>query len=227
MSYQIITIDGPAGSGKSTLARYIARALGYYYLNTGAMYRAVTLEVLRTKKDPHNETICTEIAKGMDFSISRKNDITVLLCNGKPLSAEIQSEIVDKNVSFVSRHPGVRDIMAEKQRDLGQTGSLVAEGRDAGTRVFPQASAKLYVTASLEKRAERRYQEYLQKGLDGLDLEVIRNDLKKRDEIDSRRKHSPLAAASDAVILDTTNLTREEQFVKALDIVRERGIDQE
>ncbi|MBN1522691.1 MAG: (d)CMP kinase [Candidatus Aureabacteria bacterium] len=219
----IITIDGPAGSGKSTLARQLAEALDFAYLNTGFMYRALTLEVLQKKIDPEDEKECVRLARKMHFKIVKKDEEVFLYLDGKPVSEKIRSERVDRNVSIVSRHPEVRSIMVEKQRELGSKRDTVVEGRDAGTRVFPDARAKIFVTATIEERVKRRHLEYAEQG-QPVGLAVIMADLKKRDEMDSRRSCSPLSKAKDAFLLDTTGMTKEEQLKQALDILREKGV---
>ena len=223
----VITIDGPAGSGKSTLAKQLADALHFPYLNTGSMYRALTLDVLDQGIDPESEESCVSIARDMDFEIKSKEDMTFLTLNGDPLSEEIKSERVDKNVSITSRHPLVRDIMVEKQRMLGEKGSIIVEGRDAGTRVFTGAQAKIYVTASVDERARRRFQEYVSKGMDGITQEMIKEDIQKRDLLDSTRECSPLKIAHNALILDTTGLTKDSQLEKVLSVLREKGLVQD
>ena len=220
----IITIDGPAGSGKSTLAKELAEHLGFKYLNTGAMYRALTLLVLQKNIDPDNEDLCENIASKMAFEIQGKGISSILFINGKEVPTEIKTEIVDKNVSFVSKHVGVRSVMAQKQRDLGLKGNIVVEGRDAGTKIFPDAESKIFVTASIEERARRRYEEYKKKGVLGVNLEKTKDNMKKRDDIDSNRKHSPLTRAKNSIVIDTTDMTKEEQLNKTIEIISRKDI---
>jgi len=217
-----ITIDGPAGSGKSTLAKDLAKKLDFFYLNTGLMYRAMTLNVLEKKKSVESESDCLDVLNEMFFSLEKeKNELSELLLNGRKISHLVKTELVDKNVSIASKHKGVRKLMVEKQRSLAENKNIIVEGRDAGSVVFPDADVKLFVVASVEARAKRRYEEYLRKGMD-VDYNEILDDMKKRDFLDSHRKNSPLVKPEGAIEIDTSNLTVESQLELALKIIKER-----
>ena len=205
----IIAIDGPAASGKSTVARLLAEKLNYLFLDTGCMYRAATYAALSSDIDLQNETAVTELATQLNLDIQPADDeaderhYTVLL-NGQDITWEIRSPAVDKNVSLVSSYIGVRQEMVERQRDFGQRGHVVMVGRDIGTVVMPNAPLKLYITATAEERARRRWHDRQQQGHTD-SFEAILADVERRDEIDSNREHSPLRPADDAIIIDTTD----------------------
>lgn len=206
----IIAIDGPAGSGKSTSAKLIAKKLGYLYIDTGAMYRAITYLALKNKvvKD---ESRILELARKSKIELKYNDGNLVVMLNDHDISNEIRSTEVNANVSDVSKISAVRKLLVEKQRELGEKNNgVVMEGRDIGTVVFPNADVKIFLTASLDTRADRRAKEYFQNGSEVI-IEDIKNNLSNRDRIDSSRKDSPLIKAPDAIAIDTTNVTIEEQ----------------
>ena len=206
----IIAIDGPAGSGKSTSAKLIAKKLGYLYIDTGAMYRAITYLALKNKvvKD---ESRILELARKSKIELKYNYGNLVVMLNDHDISNEIRSTEVNANVSDVSKISAVRKLLVEKQRELGKKNNgVVMEGRDIGTVVFPNADVKIFLTASLDTRADRRAKEYFQNGSEVI-IEDIKNNLSNRDRIDSSRKDSPLIKAPDAIAIDTTNVTIEEQ----------------
>ena len=206
----IIAIDGPAGSGKSTSAKLIAKKLGYLYIDTGAMYRAITYLALKNKvvKD---ESRILELARKSKIELKYNDGNLVVMLNDHDISNEIRSTEVNANVSDVSKISAVRKLLVEKQRELGEKNNgVVMEGRDIGTVVFPNADVKIFLTASLDTRADRRAKEYFQNGSEVI-IEDIKNNLSNRDRIDSSRKDSPLIKAPDAIAIDTTNVTIQEQ----------------
>ena len=206
----IIAIDGPAGSGKSTSAKLIAKKLGYLYIDTGAMYRAITYLALKNKvvKD---ESRILELARKSKIELKYNYGNLVVMLNDHDISYEIRSKEVNAHVSDVSKISAVRKLLVEKQRELGEKNNgVVMEGRDIGTVVFPNADVKIFLTASLDTRADRRAKEYFQNGSEVI-IEDIKNNLSNRDRIDSSRKDSPLIKAPDAIAIDTTNVTIEEQ----------------
>lgn len=206
----IITIDGPAGSGKSTLARSLAARLGLSFLDTGAMYRAVTLVALEHDLDPMDGEACTRLAEQLELCFDAQGRI---LIDGRPAEPLIRSETVTKAVSAVSAHPGVRRSLVRAQRaEAERRGGLVAEGRDMGSVVFPNAPHKFFLTASARVRAERRC---LELGAPER-LAEIQADIELRDHLDSSRKDSPLVCASDAVRVDTDRLSREQVVERLL-----------
>lgn len=215
----IIAIDGPAGSGKSTSAKLIAKKLGYLYIDTGAMYRAVTFHALQNEAIG-DETRIVELARKCKINLEYKDSEVVVLLNDENVSNEIRSPEVNAHVSDVSKISEVRKLMVEKQRDMAKDGNgVVMEGRDIGTVVFPDADVKVFLTASLDTRASRRANEYIENG-SSVVIEDIKNNLSSRDKIDSSRNDSPLIKAYDAVEVDTTNITIDEQVNKILEQVK-------
>jgi len=206
----IIAIDGPAGSGKSTSAKLIAKKLGYVYIDTGAMYRAITYLALENEaiKD---ESRIIELARNCKIDLDYADGEVIVRLNDNNISKEIRSTEVNSHVSDVSKISEVRKVLVVKQRDMGAKGSgVVMEGRDIGTIVFPNADLKIFLTASLDIRANRRTKEYNDNGSKVL-VDDVKSNLSNRDKIDSSRNDSPLTKASDAVEVDTTNVTIEEQ----------------
>jgi cytidylate kinase len=221
-----IAIDGPAASGKSTLARLLAAKLGFLYLDTGVMYRAATLAALGRGIDLEDEEAVSKIAKQLDFDVRQptKNDgrqYDVLL-NGKDVTWDIRTPEVDSNVSLVSSYGGVRQAMTERQRRIGARGRVVMVGRDIGTVVLPGADLKIYLDASVEARARRRFDECLARG-EAVAYEQILESMRERDRFDSTRDLAPLQAADDAIVLDTTYLNIDQVLEKALEILRNRS----
>lgn len=217
-----IAIDGHSSCGKSTMAKDLARELGYTYIDTGAMYRAVTLFAMRKGLFAEDGTIDTETLQGLmgEVNIAQKNieGKTITFLNGEDVEKEIRSMEVSSHVSPIAAIPFVREKMVEQQREMGREGGIVMDGRDIGTVVFPNAELKVFVTASAEVRAQRRYLELQQKGMPA-DYEDILKNVTERDYIDSHRAVSPLRPAEDAVILDNSNLTIAEQKQWLLDLV--------
>jgi len=206
----IIAIDGPAGSGKSTSAKLIAQKLGYIYIDTGAMYRAITYLALEFAAI-HSESRIIELARSCKINLEYKDGEVIVLLNNRNVSKEIRSAEVNDHVSDVSKISEVRKLLVEKQREMGEKGSgVVMEGRDIGTVVFPDADVKIFLTASLDTRANRRAKEYNENGSEVL-VDDIKSNLSNRDKIDSSRNNSPLTKAANAVEVDTTNITIAEQ----------------
>lgn len=213
-SYKIITIDGPSGAGKSTVAKLIADKLGFKYLDTGAMYRAVTLYMIENQVDIKNEE---EVINALNkLNIGFDSNYRIYL-DSQDITEDIRKEKVVKFVSEVSAISSVRRKMADLQRDIAKEGNYILDGRDAGSVVFPNADYKFYLEASLEERAKRRYKEELSKEVD-ISFEEVRESIKKRDEYDSNRKDSPLVVPENAIIIDTTNMTIDEVAEEITDI---------
>ncbi|PIS28855.1 MAG: cytidylate kinase [Candidatus Marinimicrobia bacterium CG08_land_8_20_14_0_20_45_22] len=217
----VVAIDGPAGSGKSSTAKEVAKRLGFTYVDTGAMYRAITLLAIRRKVNPEVSEQIISLASSTDIRFRWENGDLRTLLNGEDVSEEIRSAEVAQAVSPVSAIAGVREIMVKRQREMSHENNIVMEGRDIGTNVFPRADFKFYVTADVEVRARRRIGDYQKIG-QNLSLEEIIKEIKKRDRIDSSRAHSPLKKADDAIVIDTTHLTFEEQVEKIIEIVKNR-----
>lgn len=214
-----IAIDGPAASGKSTTAREVARQMDYLYIDTGAMYRAVTLLALREGIELDNSHVLTGIAAKADISFQQTDDGLHLLLNGEDVSEAIRTSVVTRNIKPVAANPEVRELLVEKQRLLGEQGGVVMDGRDIGTVVFPEAELKIYMEASVEARAERRLQELKRKEANASFEEIMR-DLIARDESDMNRSAGPLRKADDAVLIDTTALTPAEQTTRIVALAR-------
>lgn len=212
---ETIAIDGPAASGKSTLGEKLAKRLGFLYFDTGIMYRAVTLAALRSLGSVGDEAAVTLLAERVDIDIQapskddgRKTDV---LLNGEDITWEIRQPEVDLNVSQVSAYPGVRQAMTVQQRRIGLRGRVVMVGRDIGTVVLPEAEYKVYLDASAEERARRRYVELLQRG-ETASYDDILASIRRRDEIDSTRTVAPLKPASDATRVQSDRMSADEVF---------------
>ena len=213
-SYKIITIDGPSGAGKSTVAKLIADKLGFKYLDTGAMYRAVTLYMIENQVDIKNEEEVINALNKLNIGFD-SNYRTYL--DSQDITEDIRKEKVVKFVSEVSAISSVRRKMVDLQRDIAKEGNYILDGRDAGSVVFPNADYKFYLEASLEERAKRRYKEELSKEVD-ISFEEVKESIKKRDKYDSNRKDSPLVVPENAIIIDTTNMTIDEVAEEITDI---------
>ena len=220
----LIAIDGPAGSGKSTTAKLVAQKLGYIYLDTGAMYRAITLKVLISHIDLSHEDEIVQLARNSDIMFldndGRSANSARIILDGKDVSEKIRDEEITRNVSLVSSYPGVRRVMVDKQRVIGSQRSCVVEGRDIGTVVFPNADLKFYMIADVMERARRRQAELSQGGTELPIVQVV-HELKERDLKDSTREASPLRKAGDAIEIDTTSLTIDEQVERILSFARD------
>lgn len=214
----IIAIDGPAGSGKSTTAKLLAEKLGYLYIDTGAMYRAVTLYAIRNGIIG-NEKKITELAEKLNIELKFENGKTQVFVDGNDVSEEIRSLEVNQNVSPVSKIEGVRKVLVQKQKEMGRNGGVVMEGRDITTVVFPNADVKVFLTATIDERARRRALEFAQKGQQ-VDLDKVKQNISERDKIDSSREVSPLTKSDDAIEIDTSNLSIEQQVSLILEEVK-------
>ena len=217
-----IAIDGTAASGKSTIGELLARRLGYLYLDTGAMYRAITWVALERGLDIGDEEAITALANEIEITITRPTvddgrQYTVY-ANGEDVTRQIRRPEVDASVSPVSAYPGVREALTRQQRRIGRRGSVVMVGRDIGTVVMPDADLKIYLDASVEERARRRYKELLERG-ESIEYEEVLAAMRRRDKIDSERKVAPLRPAEDAIIIDTTEMTVDEVLAKVMELV--------
>jgi len=211
----VVAVDGPAGTGKSSVSKGLARALGARYLDTGAMYRIVTLAVLRAGVDPGNAEAVAEIADTVQLDVGQSPDDQRFHLGAEDVSDEIRGDAVTRAVSAVSAVPEVRERLVALQRQLAAgEDSVVVEGRDIGTVVFPDADVKIFLTATAEERARRRNAQNVAKGLDD-DYAGVLADVQRRDRLDSSRAVSPLRAAADAVVVDTSDMT-EQQVVEHL-----------
>jgi cytidylate kinase len=220
MICRTITIDGPAGSGKSTVAREIARRLGYMFLDTGAIYRAAAVIVEKSGCDIHDDKECASVLAKADIRIASEK----IFADGRDVTDEIRSHHISELSSAIAAHPSVREKLLGIQRAFKGNTSLVAEGRDTGTAVFPDADIKFFLDATPEERARRRHSESVSKGSD-TPVEQVLLDLKSRDKRDSTRTASPLTIPEDSFVVDTTHLNFEEVVEKILLIINKKLTD--
>lgn len=211
----IIAIDGPSASGKSTTAIGVASKLGITYLDTGAMYRAVTYTILKLKVDVADDASISKFLENINLSFDNSNNILV---DGVQLSNKIRNQNISSQASKISQYPLVREKMVEIQRNIGNANDCVLEGRDIGTVVFPNANYKFFLIADLKTRAERRYNDMVNSG-ENCNFRDVLDGIKMRDEMDSGRAHSPLSMADDAIVIDTGRLKINEQVNKIIEIV--------
>ncbi len=219
-----IAIDGPAGAGKSTVARVLAGRLNFCHIDTGAMYRAVTLAALRQDLDLDNEPQVAQLAEQLQLTVKPARDSMRILLNGEDITEAIRDPLVSAHVSRIARLARVRLQLVHWQRQLASTQCVVMDGRDIGTHVLPDAPLKVFLTASLSERSRRRVQELTAKGVSVSDAQV-QTEISNRDRIDSQRETSPLVKAADAVEIDTSQLSIEEVVGKILEVARARGIN--
>ena len=213
----IIAIDGPVAAGKSTVGRLLAQRLGYRFIDTGAMYRALTWKAISLNINLDDESALSRLAETtkIEFALSEK-----VLADGRDLTKWIQSSVVEAGVSVVAKAGGVRKVLVKQQQELARDGKIVMAGRDIGTTVLPHAEVKVYLDATLEERARRRYRELIERG-EAADYQSVLGDLRRRDEIDSARAISPLQPAPDARIIDTDSRNAEQVLVEILAMVGE------
>ncbi|HEY9187523.1 MAG TPA: (d)CMP kinase [Bacteroidota bacterium] len=216
-----IAIDGPAGSGKSTTAKLVAKELGLQYIDTGAMYRAVALKVLRTNTNPDDIEKISKLVKNIDIQFKNENDKQRIFLDNEDVTELIRDPEVTNLSSPISALQPVREAMVALQKSYGKNGGVVMEGRDIGTVVMPQAEVKIFLIASLYERTKRRHLELQSKGVEK-DFYELEKEILARDVRDSTREISPLTKAQDAIEIDTTNLSIEEQVKKIVTIAKER-----
>jgi cytidylate kinase len=214
-----IAIDGPASAGKSTIAKKVAEKLGYIYLDTGAMYRTLTYAALSNGSDLHDEEALHKLLQGIRITFSTaENEMQRVFLNEEDVTESIRSEQVTQNVSLVASFAKVREEMVARQKSIARSGGVVMDGRDIGTVVLPDAEVKIFMTATAEERALRRYKENMAKGMT-TSLEELTEDMKRRDHLDSTRTISPLKKADDAIVLDSTHLEIDEVVKRILGII--------
>lgn len=216
-----IAIDGPAGAGKSTVAKEVAKRLGYIYIDTGAMYRALTFQALELGIEIDDENELNNYLRTHTIQLLNENSIQTVMIDGKDITKEIRSREVTQNVSLVSSYPLVRETMVKMQRKLAKGNNVVMDGRDIGTNVLPDAEIKIFLTASIDERAKRRYKELVDAGVEA-DLGQIMADIELRDKKDQERTINPLKKADDAILLDTSKYNIEEVVNKILFFVNEK-----
>ncbi len=217
-----IAIDGPSGAGKSTMAKLISKQLGALYLDTGAMYRAVALKAIKTGVDTKDGVALSEMVKDIDIKVYYRDHQQRIFLDGEDVTGDIRTPEVTVGSSDVAIVPEVRKKMVELQQEIAKTNSVIMDGRDIGTHVLPNADVKIFLTASAEDRARRRYKELEEKGALKQTFEELKRDMEYRDQNDSNRKASPLKKAEDAILFDNTGLSIEKSVDMILDIVRTR-----
>nr|WP_263325889.1 (d)CMP kinase [Neobacillus sp. Marseille-Q6967] len=216
-----IAIDGPAAAGKSTVAKIVAEKLSYIYIDTGAMYRALTYKAITNKLDLEDQDTLLSVLLNTKIELFPSVNGQLVFLDEQDVTQEIRSSEVTNNVSIVAKHQKVREEMVRMQQTFAASGGVVMDGRDIGTHVLPNAEVKVFLLASVEERAVRRHSENLQKGFPS-DLNQLREEIARRDKIDSEREYAPLKKANDAVEIDTTSLTIPDVVDKIMDLVLER-----
>lgn len=216
-----IAIDGPAGAGKSTVAKIAAEKLQYTYIDTGAMYRALTLKALRTETDLDAEMAITDLLRQSTIELVPSEKGQRVLLDGEDVSEEIRFPNISANVSKVAAHAAMREIMVDLQNDMASRGGVVMDGRDIGTAVLPGAELKVFMSATVEERARRRFEDNNNRGIEST-IEKLQEEIALRDKLDSEREASPLVQAEDAIYLDTTSLTIDEAANAILKLANER-----
>ncbi|MBW3113339.1 (d)CMP kinase [Bacillus sp. MCCB 382] len=217
-----IAIDGPAAAGKSTVAKIVAGKLSYLYIDTGAMYRSLTYKALTKKVDLHNESELNELLSETIIELEPSDEGQLVFLDGENVTDEIRQSAVTNSVSHVAIHSGVREEMVKRQQDLAREGAVVMDGRDIGTHVIPDAEIKVFLLASVDERAQRRHEENISKGYPS-DLEQLKDEIARRDKIDSEREIAPLKKAADATEIDTTSLSISEVVDQIMMLVERKG----
>lgn len=216
-----VAIDGPAGAGKSTIAKQVASKLQFIYVDTGAMYRTIALSLLRSGTDCDDENALRQALEKMDIQIGYENGMQQMLLNGENVTGLIRTEEVSRMASISSARPVVREKLMDLQRTLARENDVLMDGRDIGTRILPDAQVKIFLTASVEARADRRFKELQEKGVP-CTLEEIRSDIEERDYRDMHRETAPLVQAEDAVLVDTSDMTIDEVTETIVRLVNEK-----
>lgn len=216
-----VAVDGPAGAGKSSISKIVAKKLGYLYIDTGAMYRSVTWAVLHNHIDVNNQTAVEALLPELDLTMEASDDLCKVFIAGQDVTDFIRTPQVNNAVSIVASYKGVRQYLVERQRLMAEAGGVILDGRDIGSVVLPNAELKIYLTASVEARAMRRYLEV--KGtVNEQTLEDIKESVMQRDDMDKNRKESPLIQVEDAVLVDSSEMTFDETVERILHLVQER-----
>ena len=214
-----IAIDGPSGAGKSTVARFLAKRLGYVYIDTGAMYRSVALRVKEKGISPEDELALNQLASSLHITFVTEGEQTRVCCDGEDITSAIRSPEISRLASSISKQQGVREALVQMQREMGKEGGVILEGRDIGTVVFPDADVKFYLDAKSDERVRRRYHEMVEKGVK-VDFKETQEELIQRDHNDMHRIHSPLKKANDAVFIDSTHRSVEEVVEEMVRMVK-------
>ena len=217
----VVAIDGPAGTGKGTVTKIIAEDLGFVYIDTGAMYRCVALEAMKRGIEPREYEELLKLLDNMEIQFKKNGVIQETWLNGENVSNEIRTSRIDANVDKFSALKCVRAKMTPLQRKMGENSNIIIEGRDCGTVIFPNADIKIYLDCSIEERANRRYKQYLEKGMK-IEYEEVLENIKQRYKAETQREMAPLKTAEDAILVDSTELTIEEVVREIEDLIEEK-----
>ena len=220
MKYVSVAVDGPAGSGKSTITKMVAKSLGFNYVDTGAMYRALTFNFLSNGLDELEEEKIKELLSKTDFKVEYVDGVQYVYVNDEEVSDKIRTSEVSKFTSLFAKSPAVRDFLIDTQRNLANTNNIIMDGRDIASVVLPNADVKIFLTASVEERARRRVLDFERQGIENVNFEKVKEDIKARDWQDENRDIAPLVKVDSATLLDTTSLTIDEVVDKMTELVK-------
>lgn len=220
MKYVSVAVDGPAGSGKSTITKMVAKSLGFNYVDTGAMYRALTYNFLSNGLDELEEEKIKELLSETDFKVEYVDGVQYVYVNGEEVSDKIRTAEVSKFTSLFAKSPAVRAFLIDTQRNLANTNNIIMDGRDIASVVLPNADVKIFLTASVEERARRRVLDFERQGIENVDFEKVKEDIKARDWQDENRDIAPLVKVESATLIDTTSLTIDEVVEKMTELVK-------
>ena len=220
MKYVSVAVDGPAGSGKSTITKMVAKSLGFNYVDTGAMYRALTYNFLSNGLDKLEEETIKELLSKIEFRVEYVEGVQHVYVNDEEVSDKIRTAEVSKFTSLFAKSPAVRDFLIDTQRNLANTNNIIMDGRDIASVVLPNADVKIFLTASVEERARRRVLDFERQGIENVDFEKVKEDIKARDWQDENRGIAPLVKVDSATLLDTTSLTIDEVVEKMTELVK-------